>query len=53
MDVVVYRASRGCAYKCSDISETLTHVAKTVAGVNLSKHVVDVVFILFDEDGQS
>jgi Ca2+-binding EF-hand superfamily protein len=30
--------------------ETLKHVAKTVAKVDLSDHVVDVVFILFDEN---
>jgi len=30
--------------------ETLKHVAKTVAHVSLSNHVVDVVFTLFDED---
>jgi Ca2+-binding EF-hand superfamily protein len=29
---------------------TLKHVAKTVAKVSLSDHVVDVVFVLFDED---
>lgn len=34
--------------------ETLVHVAKTVAYVHLSEHLVDVVFTLFDEndDGQ-
>lgn len=34
--------------------ETLIHVAKTVAHVQLSEHLVDVVFTLFDEnnDGQ-
>ncbi|XP_045470871.1 calcium uptake protein 1 homolog, mitochondrial isoform X2 [Harmonia axyridis] len=33
---------------------TLKHVAKTVAHVNLSNHVIDVVFTIFDEnqDGQ-
>lgn len=30
--------------------ETLKHVAKTVAHVNLSDHLVDVVFVLFDEN---
>lgn len=30
---------------------TLKHVAKTVAHVDLSDHVLDVVFVLFDEDG--
>ncbi len=34
------------------ISATLKHVAKTVAHVSLSDHVVDVVFVLFDEDGK-
>ena len=29
---------------------TFKHVAKTVAGVTLSDHVVDVVYILFDEN---
>ena len=31
--------------------DTMRHVAKTVAGVELSDHVIDVVFVLFDEDG--
>ncbi|ESN92596.1 hypothetical protein HELRODRAFT_69384 [Helobdella robusta] len=30
--------------------QTLKHVAKTVAHVNLSDHLIDVVFILFDEN---
>lgn len=30
---------------------TMKHVAQTVAGVDLSDHVVDVVFVLFDENG--
>lgn len=30
---------------------TFKHVAHTVAGVNLSDHVIDVVFVLFDENG--
>merc|ERR1712002_298461 len=30
--------------------DTLKHVAKTIAHVNLSDHIVNVVFILFDED---
>merc|ERR1719394_1504115 len=30
---------------------TFKHVAHKVAGVHLSDHVVDVVFVLFDEDG--
>jgi hypothetical protein len=29
----------------------LKHVAKTVAGVGLSDHAVEVVYDLFDEDG--
>ena len=29
----------------------MRHVAHTVAGVDLSEHVVDVVFVLFDENG--
>ena len=31
--------------------KTMQHVAQTVANVNLSDHVVDVVFVLFDENG--
>ena len=31
--------------------ETMQHVAKTVAGVDLSDHIVNVVFVLFDENG--
>ena len=31
--------------------DTMKHVAKTVANVDLSDHVIDVVFVLFDEDG--
>ena len=30
--------------------QTFKHVAKTVAGVTLSDHVVDVVYMLFDEN---
>ena len=30
---------------------TMKHVAHTVAGVELSDHIIDVVFVLFDEDG--
>ncbi|KAH8271971.1 hypothetical protein KR044_012455 [Drosophila immigrans] len=33
--------------------KTLKHVAKTVASVNLSDHVVDVVFTIFDDDNDS
>lgn len=32
--------------------ETLKHVAKTVVHVELSDHVVEVVFTLFDENGK-
>lgn len=31
---------------------TLQHVARSVANVELSPHVVDVVFTLFDENGE-
>lgn len=31
--------------------ETMKHVAHTVANVELSDHVIDVVFVLFDENG--
>lgn len=31
--------------------ETMRHVAQTVAAVDLSDHVIDVVFVLFDENG--
>jgi len=34
---------------CS-ISATLKHVAKTVAHVDLSDHVINVVFTIFDEN---
>jgi Ca2+-binding EF-hand superfamily protein len=30
---------------------TMKHVAQTVAAVELSNHVIDVVFVLFDENG--
>ena len=33
-------------------AETLKHVARTVAHVELSDHLVDVVFVLFDENGR-
>jgi len=33
-------------------ADTLKHVARTVAHVELSDHLVDVVFVLFDENGQ-
>ena len=32
---------------------TLKHVAKTVAHVDLSDHLVDVVFTIFDDDGKT
>lgn len=32
--------------------ETLVHVAKTVAHVDLSEHLVDLVFTLFDENSK-
>jgi hypothetical protein len=31
--------------------DTMRHVAKTVANVDLSAHLIDVVFVLFDENG--
>ena len=31
--------------------KTMQHVAQSVANVRLSDHVVDVVFVLFDENG--
>lgn len=34
-----------------NIEATFKHVVKTVAGVELTDHVVDVIFTLFDEDG--
>lgn len=34
------------------LTETLKHVAATVAGVKLSDHVVELVFTLFDENGE-
>lgn len=34
------------------LTETLKHVAATVAGVKLSDHVVELVFTLFDENGK-
>lgn len=37
----------------SFLSETLKHVAATVAGVKLSDHVVELVFTLFDENGEN
>ena len=37
---------------CCLFTDTLKHVAKTVAAVDLSDHVVDVVFALFDENGK-
>lgn len=32
--------------------QTLWHVAKTVAKVNLTDHMIDVVFAIFDENGK-
>lgn len=29
----------------------MRHVAKTVAGVELSDHIINLVFVLFDENG--
>ena len=34
------------------IAGTLQHVAKTAAHVDLSDHITNVVFVLFDENGQ-
>ena len=34
------------------VTVTLKHVAKTVAHVQLSDHVVNVVFTLFDENSE-
>jgi hypothetical protein len=31
----------------------MKHVAKTVANVDLSDHLISVIFDLFDEDGES
>lgn len=31
--------------------ETMRHVARTVANVDLSAHLINVVFVLFDENG--
>ena len=35
------------------VSATLKHVARTVAHVELSDHLVEVVFTLFDDNGAS
>lgn len=35
------------------LAATLKHVAKTVAHVELSDHVVNVVFTLFDDNSES
>lgn len=37
---------------CFYFAVTLKHVAKTVAHVHLSDHVVNVVFTLFDENSK-
>ena len=34
------------------LAETFKHVAKTVAFVDLSDHVIDVIFTLFDENSK-
>ena len=34
------------------VSETFRHVAKTVAMADLTEHVIDVVFTLFDENSE-
>ena len=43
-----------CFYNLSGASidpATLKHVAKVCANVDLSDHVVEVIFTIFDEDG--
>ena len=43
-----------CFYNLAGASidpATLKHVAKVCAGVHLSDHVVEVIFTIFDEDG--
>lgn len=35
-----------------DIAETLKHVAKTVAHVDLSDHIIQVVYTIFDENSE-
>ena len=34
------------------VSETFCHVAKTVAMADLTEHIIDVVFTLFDENSE-
>lgn len=40
----------GSIYGNCYVSATLKHVAKTVAHVDLSDHVINVVFTIFDEN---
>jgi hypothetical protein len=40
----------GSIYDNCSVSATLKHVAKTVAHVDLSAHVINVVFTIFDEN---
>ena len=42
----------GMFTNCFYFAVTLKHVAKTVAHVHLSDHVVNVVFTLFDENSK-
>lgn len=35
-----------------DIAATLKHVAKTVAHVDLSDHIIQVVYTIFDENSE-
>ena len=44
--------SEACPSCYACLAATLKHVAKTVAHVNLSDHLVDVVFVIFDENGK-
>lgn len=47
------RLEETLVYIFAIFSETLKHVAKTVAHVDLTDHVVNIVFTLFDENGKS
>lgn len=53
LNYIRHRQQRYCYIFCFEflLPDTLKHVARTVAHVNLSDHLVNVVFTLFDENG--
>lgn len=41
-----------CCIRHLSVTETLKHVAKTVAHVDLNDHIIQVVYTIFDENSE-